>query len=780
MFSNRCAARLICSVASPAVARGGRALLYSPRIPLQRLRTVLPKYVCAILFSGIAILSIAGGARAAPLVLEETSRIESPDPAVDIAFLYRWDYTHHASRIAVAADELILTGVDPVGDTQYYVEHAWLFRRAVSGAWDYATTLKIGHEKDHFSVPMGIAIDGDLAIAEGIFERTNAGWQELAEFRLGPDTEISNGVILDSGEEGSGYSASTYVKDSAGAWIRLNTFDVPDIYRPRDGEYHGGDLDLYGTQAILAAPSGDSPSGERIEPAAHIFVGGPSSWTRAAVLSGVELGTLVTLDEDTAVVDGLGAHVFSRDSGGNWTASQVLQSADQSELDEPFSFDLEDDLLAISYPYSDLRGNAAGSIAIWQRNGTGSFNEVARLVTSDLEQRRLGYDLDLDGRRVVATAMGAAYVWDLPADFDQPGLIIDDFEMGGAGSWATLPGSSFSLANRNGSLVYRQSSLASDAAAYLNTTPWRNQAIAADVRPTAFEGSNRWFGLVVRRSDEQNYYYVTVRQSNVVDIKKMVDGAYQTLASAPLPVSLNRTYRLRFEAIGTRLRAFVDDALLVETTDDSLTEGVAGIRMYRTRADFDNVIVSPNPQFVLYANDLEVDDYWSPVYPHWDRWTHTGEGSWSRETDGSHVYVQSSSTTPTGARALAGISTDNQVVEARVKAIELGSSNNAWFGLIARYVDDGNYYYVTTRKNNTIALRMLVNGSIHEFDSVPLDVETGRWYTLRLEAVGNRLGVYVDGLPILEARDDTHERGRYGLMTYRTAAAFDDILVTQP
>lgn len=775
MFDRRCAMEPICSVASlQAYKRSSSALLHALRT-LQRVSsTFTTGHACATVSSGLATLWLASWAQAGPLVLEETFRIEPADSAVDITFLFSWDYTQHSSRIAVSEDDLILTGVAPVlpGEVHPYVEHAWSFRRSASGAWNYSTTLKIGPEKDHFSAPMGIAIDGDLAVAEDVFERTSTGWQQVADFRMGPDTEISNGIILDSDATGLGYSASTYTRDAAGTWFRRNTFGVPDIYRESDGEYHGPDLDIHGTQAILAAPIGETLTGETARPTAHIFSGGPSSWTRTAVLSGVELGTHVTLEDDTAVVDGFGAHVFSRDSSGSWNVSQVLQSADQSQFQAPYDLDLEDGLLAISYRRSDQRGNGAGSIAIWQRDSSGIFSEVARLVTSNPEEDRLGYDIDLDGRRLVATGTGAAYGWDLPVSFAQPNMIIDDFEMGGAENWTILPGSSFSLANGNGSRVYRQSSLAGDAAAYLDAALWRNQAIEADVRPTAFAGSNRWFGLVVRRSDEQNYYYMTVRQSNVVDIRKMMDGAYRVLASAPLPVSLHRAYRLRFEAIGTRLRAFVDNEVLVETTDDSFVEGTAGIRMYRARADFDNVIVSPNPQFVLYANDLEQDD--------WDRWTHTGEGSWSRETNGSYVYLQSSLTTPTGARAVAGVNTDNQVIEARVKAVEFGSSNNAWFGLMARYIDDDNLYYVTTRKSGTISLRKLVNGSIHELDSAPLNVRTGRWYKLRLETVDDRLRVYVDGIQVLEARDETHERGRYGLMTYRTAAAYDDVLVTQP
>jgi hypothetical protein len=65
-----------------------------------------------------------------------------------------------------------------------------------------------------------------------------------------------------------------------------------------------------------------------------------------------------------------------------------------------------------------------------------------------------------------------------------------------------------------------------------------------------------------------------------------------TLGSASLPITLNRSYRTRLETIGTRLRLYVDDQLLAEASDSSLSHDVAGVMMFRTKADYDNVVVS--------------------------------------------------------------------------------------------------------------------------------------------------------------------------------------------
>ena len=109
-----------------------------------------------------------------------------------------------------------------------------------------------------------------------------------------------------------------------------------------------------------------------------------------------------------------------------------------------------------------------------------------------------------------------------------------------------------------------------------------------------------------------------------------------------------------------------------------------------------------------------------------------------------------------------------------------------WIGLIGRYVDSQNYYYVTLRSSNQIALKKLTNGVITTLDtaalpaSMPMTVNT--WYDLRLDIVGTRLRAYLNGLLMLEATDQTspHSAGYAGLAAYKAAAEADDFLAVQP
>jgi len=145
---------------------------------------------------------------------------------------------------------------------------------------------------------------------------------------------------------------------------------------------------------------------------------------------------------------------------------------------------------------------------------------------------------------------------------------------------------------------------------------------------------------------------------------------------------------------------------------------------------------------------------------------------------GPYAYQQTS--VAGGAKAITPIAAGDQIVQSRAMATSFGSGAGRWFGIVARYQDEDNYYYVTVRNDNSIALRKLVNGAIVELDVAPLTVTTNTWYTLRLEAIGSSLRAYVNGQLTLEAQDTSHARGSYGLAMYKAATNYDDFLALQP
>jgi pectate lyase len=162
-------------------------------------------------------------------------------------------------------------------------------------------------------------------------------------------------------------------------------------------------------------------------------------------------------------------------------------------------------------------------------------------------------------------------------------------------------------------------------------------------------------------------------------------------------------------------------------------------------------------------------------------WTQTGPGLWGNSSSGDRTYFSQSSVAG-DARAVIGVPTDDQQVEFLVRPTTFAGtgSGDKWFGAIARYTDEFNYYYVSLRSSGSISLRKLTNRTIGVLASASMPVSVGTWYRLRLEAVGSRLRVYVNGTLMLEATDTAHARGTTGMMTYRTAAEFDAFRATQP
>jgi hypothetical protein len=113
-----------------------------------------------------------------------------------------------------------------------------------------------------------------------------------------------------------------------------------------------------------------------------------------------------------------------------------------------------------------------------------------------------------------------------------------------------------------------------------------DQSIQADVRIVELAGASSWAGLLLRYTNLQNYYYLRVNH-NSVQVRKIVGGVFQPVATAPLSLVIGRVYRFRIEAIGSRLRAFVNGQQVVEVIDDAHARGGVGLAMFRARTDYD-------------------------------------------------------------------------------------------------------------------------------------------------------------------------------------------------
>ena len=474
--------------------------------------------------------------------------------------------------------------------------------------------------------------------------------------------------------------------------------------------------------------------------------------------------------------DFTGTHVFRRQTTGEWPKVDRLQPL-TSHQGGGRTFAMHKGDLFIAQQNSNYDRDA-GVINVFAKAANGTYDHVATLVSSN--GASLG-EFGISGRNVIAACGdGEACYFELPASLTQPARVQETFPGSTPTGWTLSAGSQFSIVQSGASRVLRQAETASPAThtAVLTASNWTNQSIQADIRPTAFAGNDRWVGLAAHYRDASNFYYVTLRSSGSVALKKIVNGVFSTIASAPLEVSINRTYRVRLESVGTRQRVYVNGVPMLDADDAAIPSGRAGLLTYRAAANFDNVVVSPTPTTSMYcrkptsasrpppmSGPVPDPDSGSPPFPICR--THS-------------KYLQTS--VAGDARATVGVATDDQSVDVRARATTFagGSGGDRWFGAIARYSNETNYYYFSLRSSNMLSLRKVTNGQITVLRSVPLPVVLGRWYRLRLEAVGSQLRAYVNGTLWLETTDTTHARGQTGIMTYRTAAEFDDYRAIQP
>ena len=97
---------------------------------------------------------------------------------------------------------------------------------------------------------------------------------------------------------------------------------------------------------------------------------------------------------------------------------------------------------------------------------------------------------------------------------------------------------------------------------------------------------SHWVGAMVRYTDASNYYYVSLRSNNQLSLRKKVNGVITELAHVAFTVNMNQAYRLRLEAIGTKLIVYVNDEVRLQASDPSHTQGRSGLVTYRAASSF--------------------------------------------------------------------------------------------------------------------------------------------------------------------------------------------------
>ena len=195
--------------------------------------------------------------------------------------------------------------------------------------------------------------------------------------------------------------------------------------------------------------------------------------------------------------------------------------------------------------------------------------------------------------------------------------------------------------------------------------------------------------------------------------------------------------------------------------------------MWRARTDYDNVIVTSSPQTELFTDtfNAETEKPWTTI---------ALANAWTVATLSSGERVYRQNLISGGPRTVNGAAARDQIISVNVRPTAFNSAGDGWVGVMARYVDNFNNYFVMLHQSGRLSLRKRVNGAYTRLEEIPFTVTPNTTYRVRLEAVGAVLRVYVNERLLVEGVDDDLSSGRYGLVTWNAKADFDNFRAVRP
>ena len=674
-----------------------------------------------------------------------------------------------ATDVAIDGDSIIATFA--VGDTQSAV----LYRLDVNDNWVQIGPLATGNNPAGYAPQ--VTMKNSLALIRldtrlFLFEKSGGNWiprtlQSVPGGQLGGFAISGQRLILGTLDCASGSNATLLTPNASREWV------VTGKITGAAGQCNSGpvDLDLNYDYASIHSKSdvvrAYRPNGTALE---WVSAG---SFTLPANAAG-QAGPVV-LQKSTAVAPG--ASVFRR-SGSTWSrgADVVPVNRDDGAGEGAAPLFRDGTLLNIDDRH-EWDGRAEPDIYVYSEPAPGVFSHVGVLRTGEMG----AYAKDISHEWAVAATSEvfgrtALVVWRLREPLAAPEAIANNFQARDISGLQFSSGSQFSLGNTSAQVFLRQSSYTGQAAAVFAASDWPYyQRISAEaVTQGATNGGG--VGLAVRYVDADNYYSLTLRNLGfgqyIVQLRKRVAGVETVLAEGPAPAEFleRRAHSLVVE--GHRIIGDLGSTR-VEAEDSSLEHGRAALLTDSAAAQFDNVYVAPTSPFTLYWRWYDGRNQDGPPL------NYIG-GLWEKDTEETTELRQ----TDTSGTAIAhvGVPVRDQSVAASMTLEQFAptSTATAWFGLIARYQNPQNYYYLSVRSSNTLQIRKVVNGVTTVLAAMDRPVEAGTTHHYELRVIGNELHAFVDRVRYLSTVDDSLATSSYGISTYRTAARWRTLTIFQP
>ena len=343
--------------------------------------------------------------------------------------------------------------------------------------------------------------------------------------------------------------------------------------------------------------------------------------------------------------------------------------------------------------------------------------------------------------------------------------LSDDFDDGDASAWTVVNGS---FTEANGVFASGSEELNT---AYIGSTEWTDYVVEADLTPRIGGGGGKTMGIMARFNPDNNSYYSYRLNSNGnIQLIKYVNDAFAgrlVQQSAGIPISIDRTYRLKLSVRGNTLTGYLNGVEAFTTTDENpFSQGAAGFVTLRGGGDYDNFRV----YIELPTVDTEVasDDFEDGDASDWSQ-----DPSIFTEANGVFSVVQGNN----GVAIYDDYQGTNYRVSADVKLNFNDNAGNRTIGLAGRIVDPSNYYVWRLHNGTRLQLAKISSeGNAFLYDE-PFTLESNEFYRLSLAFTGNAIQAYIDDDLIIEVTDDTFLEGQAGVVALRGTAQIDNFSV---
>ncbi len=737
------------------------------------------------------LLGMLGIAHARPVVVENVSTIRNPNPAL---------WTEFPVSVAIDRDHAIVTAQRweyPTPEQGRVHQTGFLYKR-IGSAWTLVRQLEEtvvdGGTQNSLAVAMNQGVAAVQTTPMTIYQRGASGdWPRVpSQLALpdnsGYDLEIDGGRIINSEGE-CAWNAALVEKSADGYW-RRSAMLFGSFYGCAAFN-RGGSVDIHGDWAVVQQSYGlEIPFGEE---QAWIYRRQGAQWVKQGVAQvpwerRFWASTQVAINGGDVFVGAghqSGILVFRNVPGEGFKAVDKIRPLDSMMGGgETFQLDKSSNYLLQKANVFDRGPNSTG-INVYQRRADGGYVHKAVLVArqnkwSWFPFEQAGSNVAICGRTVLATDTNeqVVYHFEIPSDLSTPAPLQDTFATGNAPDWAASAGSPFQVVRGDRSRVLRQAQTAGETRTIYQLADWNSQSIEVDVKPSVYKDKTSAISLVTRWQGAHNSYEF-IWGPQRFEFRRVAGGTSRTLFSHEgqqfNPPRVGGNYRVRLESVGTLHRVYIDGLLYFSVDSSGPTHGKVGVGTYNAAADFDNVLVTPTPRYSMYRSKFDVDDQ----VP----WSQTGRGDWRLEPDDQDNLRMVQSSLAGDGRVAIGVPTSEQSVETRAKLVEFAApegTQRRWFGLVARYVDADNHYILALRNSNALVLSKRVNGVDTTLGSFAVNVEPGRYYAIRLDAIGNQLRAYLDGRLLFEASDATHPVGYSGMTTFKTHAEFKEFVAYQP